>query len=229
MHNLLAALMFFSRLPFWRICSVPSECFRHVVSYWSLCGWLTGGVMALAFWLFSLWFPIHVAVLLALCARLFLIGRFLRRFWRRTRSGRDSSYHEGLPYRELRSAGADSVLSVVVFPACFFTGAGDSLGVMGGRSFLQVCLQFHVGRKQGQDGLYPHEYFGVGGQCGRGTVASVFAACCLLGDAVVSLRAFCRIGVFAQASAGRIYRRLLRSPVPVVRVGVLAGSGGGYL
>lgn len=74
MHNLLAALMFFTRLPFWRICSVPSECFRHVVSYWSLCGWLTGGVMALAFWLFSLWFPIPVAVLLALCARLFLTG-----------------------------------------------------------------------------------------------------------------------------------------------------------
>lgn len=74
MHNLLAALMFFTRLPFWRICSVPSECFRHVVSYWSLCGWLTGGVMALAFWLFSLWFPLSVAVLLALCTRLFLTG-----------------------------------------------------------------------------------------------------------------------------------------------------------
>ena len=74
MNNLLAALMFFTRLPFWRICTVPSECFRHVVSYWSLCGWLTGGVMALSFWGFSTWFPLPVAVLLALCARLFLTG-----------------------------------------------------------------------------------------------------------------------------------------------------------
>ena len=74
MNNLLAALMFFTRLPFWRICTVPSECFRHVVSYWSLCGWLTGGVMALSFWVFSTWFPLPVAVLLALCARLFLTG-----------------------------------------------------------------------------------------------------------------------------------------------------------
>ena len=74
MNNLLAALMFFTRLPFWRICTVPSECFRHVVSYWSLCGWLTGGVMALSFWVFSTWFPLPVAVLLALCTRLFLTG-----------------------------------------------------------------------------------------------------------------------------------------------------------
>ena len=89
MNNLLAALMFFTRLPFWRICTVPSECFRHVVSYWSLCGWLTGGVMALSFWVFSTWFPLPVAVLLALCARLFLTGAlhedgladFFRRIW----------------------------------------------------------------------------------------------------------------------------------------------------
>lgn len=74
MNNLLAALMFFTRLPFWRICSVPSECFRHVVSYWSLCGWLTGGVMALSFWISSLIFPLPVSVLLALCMRLLLTG-----------------------------------------------------------------------------------------------------------------------------------------------------------
>lgn len=33
-----------------------------------------GGVMALSFWVFSTWFPLPVAVLLALCARLFLTG-----------------------------------------------------------------------------------------------------------------------------------------------------------
>lgn len=30
--------------------------------------------MALSFWVFSTWFPLPVAVLLALCARLFLTG-----------------------------------------------------------------------------------------------------------------------------------------------------------
>ena len=50
MNNLLAALMFFTRLPFWRIKQVPKDSFKHVVSYWSFCGWLTGGVMALVAW-----------------------------------------------------------------------------------------------------------------------------------------------------------------------------------
>ena len=32
MNNLLAALMFFTRLPFWRIKQVPKDSFKHVVS-----------------------------------------------------------------------------------------------------------------------------------------------------------------------------------------------------
>ena len=43
--NILAAFIFFTRLPFWRIREVPAECFKHVVPYWPLSGWLTGGVM----------------------------------------------------------------------------------------------------------------------------------------------------------------------------------------
>ena len=50
MNQILAALIFFTRLPFWKIKEVPQECFKHVVSYWSFSGWLTGGMMALIFW-----------------------------------------------------------------------------------------------------------------------------------------------------------------------------------
>ena len=44
--NILAAFIFFTRLPFWKIREVPAECFKHVVPYWPLTGWLTGGIMA---------------------------------------------------------------------------------------------------------------------------------------------------------------------------------------
>lgn len=74
MNNLLAALMFFTRLPFWKIKTVPAECFKHVVEYWSLTGWLTGGTMALVFWLSALVFPADVTVMFALASRLLLTG-----------------------------------------------------------------------------------------------------------------------------------------------------------
>ena len=48
--NILAAFIFFTRLPFWRIREVPAECFKHVVPYWPLSGWLTGGIMAGVLW-----------------------------------------------------------------------------------------------------------------------------------------------------------------------------------
>lgn len=62
MNQILAALIFFTRLPFWKIKEVPQECFKHVVSYWSFSGWLTGGMMALIFWGASTILPHGVAV-----------------------------------------------------------------------------------------------------------------------------------------------------------------------
>ena len=53
MNQILAALIFFTRLPFWKIKEVPQECFKHVVNYWSFSGWLTGGMMALIFYYFT--------------------------------------------------------------------------------------------------------------------------------------------------------------------------------
>ena len=44
MLRILAAFIFFTRLPFWRLAEVPSEYFKNVVSRWALVGWLTAGL-----------------------------------------------------------------------------------------------------------------------------------------------------------------------------------------
>lgn len=73
--KLLASLIFFTRLPWWRLRPVPKEAFEHVVDYWPLVGWLTGGVMALVYLFTSaLGFAPMVAALLAIGARLLLTG-----------------------------------------------------------------------------------------------------------------------------------------------------------
>ena len=74
LDNILAAFMFFTRLPFWKLKTVPQECFKHVVAYWSLSGWLTGGLMALSCWGLLYLFPAPVAVIGALVVRLLLTG-----------------------------------------------------------------------------------------------------------------------------------------------------------
>lgn len=72
--NLLAALIFFTRLPFWRIREVPAGCFKHVVPYWPFAGWLTGGIMAAVLWLAAQVLPFPAAVLTALISRLLVTG-----------------------------------------------------------------------------------------------------------------------------------------------------------
>lgn len=72
--NLLAAFIFFTRLPFWRLKEVPSECFKHVVPYWPYVGWLTGSIMAGTFWLGTQVMPVSLAWILALSVRLLITG-----------------------------------------------------------------------------------------------------------------------------------------------------------
>lgn len=72
--NLLAAFIFFTRLPFWRLKEVPSECFKHVVPYWPWVGWLTGGLMAMVLGLGSLVMPVSLAWILAIVTRLLITG-----------------------------------------------------------------------------------------------------------------------------------------------------------
>ncbi|MCR5709112.1 MAG: adenosylcobinamide-GDP ribazoletransferase [Bacteroidales bacterium] len=72
--RLLAALIFFTRLPFWRIREVPGEYFKRVVPLWPFTGWLTGFITVLFFWLFSQVMPLTPAWILALCSRLLVTG-----------------------------------------------------------------------------------------------------------------------------------------------------------
>ena len=72
--NLLAAFIFFTRLPFWRLKEVPSECFKHGVPYWPWVGWLTGSAMAMVLALGSLVMPVSLAWIWAIVTRLLITG-----------------------------------------------------------------------------------------------------------------------------------------------------------
>lgn len=73
-QNLWAALIFFTRLPFWRIYQPPQSSYKAVVECWPLAGWLTGGIMAAALYLGCMVFPWPVAVMLAIVVRLLVTG-----------------------------------------------------------------------------------------------------------------------------------------------------------
>lgn len=74
MEKAIAALSFFTRLPFWRIREVGTDAYRRVVELWPLAGWITGsvaaGVYLIAFGTFG---PLTAAVM-AIAARLLLTG-----------------------------------------------------------------------------------------------------------------------------------------------------------
>ncbi len=72
--RLWAALMFFTRLPLWRIHQPQRESFRAVVEFWPLTGWLTAGMMAAVVYFGGMAFPHMVAVALAIAARMLLTG-----------------------------------------------------------------------------------------------------------------------------------------------------------
>jgi len=72
--KVLAAFIFFTRLPFWRIKEVPAENFKHVVNYWPLVGWLTGGLTAAILWTASMILPASIAIILAIIGRLCITG-----------------------------------------------------------------------------------------------------------------------------------------------------------
>lgn len=74
MRQLLAALSFFTRLPFWRIMNLRREDYEHVVPLWPVAGLLTGGVMALTYGICCQILPIAVALVLTLASRILLTG-----------------------------------------------------------------------------------------------------------------------------------------------------------
>lgn len=74
MKKLLAALSFFTRLPFWRLADIPSDKYRQVVDLWPAAGWVTGGFTALAIYMASHVLPMPAAVTLAFICRAFITG-----------------------------------------------------------------------------------------------------------------------------------------------------------
>ena len=76
MKHIAAALIFFTRLPFWRLkaFNIPSRYFSKVITYWAVTAWLTAGVMAGTLWLAAQILPYTIAVILALLSRILLTG-----------------------------------------------------------------------------------------------------------------------------------------------------------
>lgn len=69
-----ASLIFFTRLPFWRIHQPPKECYKTVVEHWPMTGWITGGVMGVVIYFGTLALPAAVAILLAIVIRILITG-----------------------------------------------------------------------------------------------------------------------------------------------------------
>lgn len=74
MKRIIAALSFFTRLPFWRMTNLEKEHYEHVVPLWPLAGWLTGGVMAVVYWAATIVFTPSIAIIAALISRILITG-----------------------------------------------------------------------------------------------------------------------------------------------------------
>lgn len=76
MKAIAAALVFFTRLPFWRLkaFNVPTEYFKNVINYWAIVGWLTASIMAATLWLSAQVLPYSIAIIIAILSRLLITG-----------------------------------------------------------------------------------------------------------------------------------------------------------
>lgn len=73
-QNIWAALIFFTRLPFWRIYQPPKDSYKAVVEYWPIVGWLTGGLMAATLYFGSMVMPYNMAIICAILIRVLVTG-----------------------------------------------------------------------------------------------------------------------------------------------------------
>ena len=75
MKDIIAAFLFFTRLPLWRTGKIPADSLRRIVAYWPLTGLLTGGLMvAVYFVAIALHFHAAIAVLMAFISRILITG-----------------------------------------------------------------------------------------------------------------------------------------------------------
>lgn len=72
--NIWASLIFFTRIPFWRIYNPPKEAYKSVVEYWPLTGWLTSGIMAATIYFGSLIMPYSLTIIVAILSRIIVTG-----------------------------------------------------------------------------------------------------------------------------------------------------------
>lgn len=74
MKGVIAALIFFTRLPFLQHINIPIRYFKNVVNFWTYIGLVTGGLMSLVFWLSLNIFPVQIAAIIAIIFRLLITG-----------------------------------------------------------------------------------------------------------------------------------------------------------
>lgn len=122
--DIFAALMFFTRLPWWKLRRVPADSFKRIVGYWPIAGWVTGGVMA-AIYGIALFFhlPVVLALLLVFTGRLLLTGALhedgLADFFDGFGGGR--SREQVLTIMKDSHIGTYGVLALVVYVALWVT------------------------------------------------------------------------------------------------------------
>ena len=122
--DIFAALMFFTRLPWWKLRHVPADSFKSIVGYWPIAGWVTGGVMA-AIYGIALFFhlPVVLALLLVFTGRLLLTGALhedgLADFFDGFGGGR--SREQVLTIMKDSHIGTYGVLALVVYVALWVT------------------------------------------------------------------------------------------------------------
>lgn len=74
MKRLAATLIFFTRLPLWRVVNVDQSFYRRVVELWPVAGWVTALVTAGALYCASLLFTPLVSVVIAFAVRVLFTG-----------------------------------------------------------------------------------------------------------------------------------------------------------
>lgn len=74
MYRLLAALMFFTKLPFINRIRIPEEYFRDVINYWYYTGLLTSATMVGVYMLFYQILGSELAIIAAILSRVLLTG-----------------------------------------------------------------------------------------------------------------------------------------------------------
>lgn len=149
MLRILAAFIFFTRLPFWRLAEVPAACFKNIVSHWALVGWLTAGLSVLFLYATSLILPPSVAILCAMITRLLITGclhedglaDFFDGFGGRHEPGTHIGDHERLAYRQLWGNRTDFLLRTVLPTSKQSPDRASGMCHTGWRSFLQRRLQ----------------------------------------------------------------------------------------